>query len=275
VAEQEHAEAQLPPVERQYFINSDSQPIGYYYTLMLWDERARAGHSETFRWLLHVESWWVLPLVCVPLLASLGLRATARRTGRRPQTRLAVLFAVFTTGLSTMALQIALLFSFQSIYGFVYEMVGMIVAIFMGGLALGALFTHRYVADKANIGTFAGVQLLIALLAVLIAVVLPAVAAAQSSAVVFTFFSVLTFVAGLVNGVDFPLSAACCLALNGRAERAAGTVYGIELFGACVGAALASVVVVPMLGIAACCLFAAIANGTAFAVLLISRRSYA
>jgi len=146
---------------------------------------------------------------------------------------------------------------------------------FMGGLALGALFTHRYVADKANINTLAGVQLLIALLAGLIAIVLPGAAAVQSPAIVFMLFSTLTFVAGLINGVDFPLSAACCMALNRRAEKSAGTVYGVELFGACVGAALASAVVAPILGIIACCLLAGIANGTAFVVLLISRRSYA
>jgi len=75
--------------------------------------------------------------------------------------------------------------------------------------------------------------------------------------------------------VDFPLAAACCMALSRRAEKSAGTVYGVELFGACVGAALASAVVAPMLGIIACCLLAGIANGTAFAVLLICRRSYA
>ena len=81
--------------------------------------------------------------------------------------------------------------------------------------------------------------------------------------------------AGVINGVDFPLVAACCMVLNQRAEKSAGTVYGVELFGACVGAALASAVIIPMLGIIACCLFAGIANGTAFVVLLICRRSYA
>jgi spermidine synthase len=199
----------------------------------------------------------------------------ASLASKRPDTHFAVLFTVFTTGLSTMALQIALLFSFQSIYGFVYEMVGLIVAMFMGGLALGTLFTHRYIADKANLHTLARVQLLIALMASLVAVVLPKVAIVTSPAIVFLLFLMLTFVSGLINGVDFPLSAACCMALNQRAEKSAGTVYSMELFGACVGAALASALVAPILGIVACCLLAGIANGTAFVVLLICRRSYA
>jgi spermidine synthase len=97
----------------------------------------------------------------------------------------------------------------------------------------------------------------------------------ESSRVVFILFSAITFVAGLFNGADFPLATACCMALNKRAEKATGIVYGVELFGACAGALLASVVVAPVLGIVACCLLAGIANATAFLVVLISRRSYA
>ena len=170
-----------------------------------------------------------------------------------------------------MALQIALLFAFQSIYGFVYEMVGLIVAIFMAGLLLGTAITQQWVVDKANIRLLAGVQLLIALFAGLIAIALPEAAALHAPAAVFALFSGLTFAGGLLNGLDFPLATACCLALDRRAEQATGRVYGLELFGACLGAALASVVVAPVLGIVACGLLAAAVNATAFGVLLIAR----
>lgn len=274
VAEQEEAESELPPVERRYFINSDFKPIGYFYTLMYMDELARAGYREFFHRLLHIEFWWLPLLFCFPLAAVPALQAAARRGKERLDIRFGVLFTVFTTGFSTMALQIALLFSFQSIYGFVYEMVGLIVAIFMCGLALGAYMTNRYVRHKANINTLAAVQLVIAALAAGIALALPQVAGVQFPAAIFALFSMLTFTAGLINGVDFPLSAACYMALRGNPEKTTGAVYGTELFGACVGATLASAVVVPILGIAACCLIAGAANGTAFVVLLLSRRSY-
>jgi len=273
IAEQEQKERELPPVEERYFINSDFKPIGYYYTLMFWDELTRNGRGRTFERLLRVEPWWILPLCFIPLLMVLGLRTATKKSKARPDTALAVLFTVFTTGFSTMSLQIAMLFSFQSVYGFVYEMVGLIVALFMFGLSLGAFITNRYIRNKANLNRLAAVQLAIALLAGLIAVMLPRAAAVQYSAVIFILFSLLTFSAGLINGVDFPLSAACYMALGGGAEKTAGTVYGVELFGACLGAVLASAVVAPVLGIIACCLFAAVANGTAFVVLLMSRRS--
>ncbi len=271
--EQELAEKQLPSVEQRYFINSDFRPIGYYYTLMFWEELTRPGHGRTLSRLLAVKPWWILPFCFVPLFTVTVLGVNAGRGGEKRAKSFAVLFAVFTTGLSTMALQIALLFSFQSTYGFVYETVGLIVAMFMCGLALGAFYTQRYIKDKASLHILAEVQLLIAVLAVLIAALLPQAASVRFPALVFVFFSLLTFASGLINGVDFPLAVACYLDLNRKADRATGTVYGVELFGACAGATLASALVAPVFGIITCCLLAALANGTAFTVLLLSGRN--
>ncbi|AHE98944.1 fused MFS/spermidine synthase [Thioalkalivibrio paradoxus] len=271
VSEQQQAEPALPPVSDRHFVNSDFRPIGYFYTLMFWGEQTRTGHAETLERLLQIESWWILPPIAAVFVLALLLRVFGRRGNRRPDRQFAVGFAVFTTGLSTMTLQIALLFSFQSIYGFIYEMVGLIIAIFMAGLALGTALTQRYVKHKASTGTLAAVQLTIAVFATLIAVVLPHAAGVESASAVFLLFSGLTFVSGLLNGLDFPLATESFRALNRRAERSAGMVYGIELAGACLGAALASAVVAPILGIVACCLLAAIVNTTAFAVLTVSR----
>ena len=257
-----------PPVEDRTFINSDFKPIGYYYTLVFWNVLTRADHGGIIRRMARVQPWWIFPVIGLAWLAIPLLRGLGRHRGKRLATAYAVRLTVFTTGLSTMALQIALLFSFQSIYGFVYEMVGLIMALFMGGLLSGTLLAQYGVTRKTRLSLLAGVQLAMALFATGIAVVLPMAAALTSPTAVFAIFAGLTFLAGLLNGVDFPLVTACCLSLRPGAERATGTVYGIELFGACIGAALASAVIAPVLGIVACCLLAALANGTACCALM-------
>jgi spermidine synthase len=267
------SEPLLPPVESRHFINSDFKPIGYYYTLMHWDELTRGREGETLKRLLHITPWWFAPLVLFPVLAVLALRLPWPGPARQSATSFAVLFTVFTTGLSTMTMQVALLFSFQSIYGFIYETIGLIVALFMFGLAAGALLAHWRIADKSNLLTLALIQLAMALLAFLMALAIPKSAAISSPAAVLAFFSIMTFTAGLINGIDFPVAAACSMARTGSAEQSAGKVYGIELIGACFGAALASVLVAPVLGITMCFYLAAAVNGTAFVVLLLSRSS--
>ncbi len=270
--EQIEAEARLPPVYAPHFINSDFRPIGYYYTLIFWNVLARADHLAAFEWLGRVRGWWILPIVAAAMLFGVVTRWYAQRRESRLDARYGVHVAVFSTGLSTMALQIALLFAFQSIYGFVYEMIGLIVAIFMSGLLCGTLFTQRCIRDKANLRLLAWVQLAVAGFAAGIASVLPASAALATPTLIFAVFSGTTFIAGLLNGVDFPLATACSFAVNRGADRATGTVYGIELLGACLGAALASAVLAPILGLVACCWLAAIANATAFVILMLARK---
>lgn len=274
IERQRQAEDGLPPVNERFFVNSDFRPIGYFYSLMVWGDLTRAGQGQRLGGLLRVEPGWLVPLVGLVVAAALLLRAVGS-TGGSADRQFAVIVAVVTTGMSTMILQIALLFSFQSIYGFIYEMVGLIVAIFMAGLAVGTTLTNRCVRDKADTDILAAVQLSIAVFAVLIALVLPAAAAVPSATTVFLFFSLLTFVSGLLNGLDFPLATEALRAHNRRAEKSTAMVYGLELLGACAGAALASAVVAPIIGIVACCLLAAIVNATAFTVLMLARRPHA
>lgn len=275
VAEQELGEPALPSVYERYFINSDFRPIGYVHTLAYWNQLTRAAHADALRAVLRTRPWWIVPPVAIALLLALLVPLLRPASPKATVGRYPLLFAVFTTGLSTMSLQVALLFGFQSVYGFVYEMVGLIVAGFMAGLALGAWCVHRYVRDRANPRLLMGVQLTIAICAALIALALPATAGVESAAIRFAFFLLVTFAAGFLNGVDFPIAVALCLKTGGRAERATGTVYGLELFGACTGSLIAGIVVAPVLGIVAACLLAAIANGTAFLVLLIGRMVHA
>ena len=261
-------EQELPPVYERFFVNADFRPVGYYHTLAFWSVLTRGDDAAALRWIGYVQGWWVFPPLALVILVGWLLRQSTR-TREQAAPRYAVGCAVFTTGLSTMALQIALLFAFQSIYGFVYEMVGLIVAIFMAGLALGTTLAHRFVPNPADGRVLTAVQGAIAVFAVGLGVALPWAAGLQSASAVFVLFAGFTFAAGVLNGADFPLATACYLAVDRRPERSTAIVYAVELMGACSGAALASAVIAPVLGIVACCLLAAFANATAFAVLVV------
>ncbi len=266
---------ELLPVNRGYFINSDFKPIGYFYTLMFWESLTRADKGRTFKQILGINYRRLSIFLFLPLIIVLILRVGWRQRKKQLDTRFAVIFAVFTTGLSTMAMQIALIFSFQSVYGFIYEVIGIIIAIFMCGLALGAYLANRHIKTKSNLNILALVQIIVFLLAGLIAVFLPLSARIPSPVLIFILFSMFTFVAGIVNGLDFPLAIACYAKLNRQIEKSTGIVYAIELVGACVGAVLASAIIAPMMGVVACCFLAAIAAFLAFLTILASRRSYA
>jgi len=142
----------------------------------------------------------------------------------------------------------------------------------MGGLALGTYTSRKTVKQKANKNVLALIQFLIALFALIVAFGLPRAATLDSPGMIVAFIASMTFFCGVFNGADFPLTAACCHALTKNPEKATGVVYGIELFGACAGALIASIVIAPVLGIAAVGTLAAIANFTAFLCLIMARK---
>lgn len=258
------AEADWPPVAARRFINTDLKPVAVYYTLMFWDETTGGSTQALWRHLLHARPTWLAAPVILALAINLLLRGRARHPSHSALgLRFPVLTAVFTTGFSTMALQMALIFAFQSVYGFVYEMIALIVAVFMGGLALGAYTVQRHVVNKTSLRKLAAVQIVTALLAVLIALAVRQASALASPNVLLVVFFGLTFAAGLINGIDFPLATGCCIALDRHANRSTSAVYGMELLGACLGAILTGVLVVPLWGIIACGWLAAAANGAA------------
>ena len=277
LAEQDQLAVGLPGVNERYFINSDLKPIGYYYTVMFLEHLTRAGGTDTLAGLLNVEPWWVLLPLALPVFVMVGLRAADRSELRQRQQdgsqikKFAVLFSVFATGFSIMVLQICLIFAFQSVYGFVYEVIGVISALFMGGLAAGTLISNRLLPTKISLPTLALIQLSIAVFAIMMAVGLPMIIELQVLPLILICFSILLMMAGTLNGLSFPISSGCLLALSQRADQSAGFVYSGELIGACGGAVLASVVMVPMWGMIMGSLVAAFANLSALVVLLISR----
>jgi spermidine synthase len=272
VEEQVLAERDWPAVHAPTFINSDFRPIGYFHSLLLWGDLTRSEQAEQLAGLMRVQPTWIAWPVAGVLALVLLLRLFGKSKTLPPERRLAVGLAVFSTGLATMAMQIALLFAFQSQYGFVYEMIGLIVALFMAGLATGTALAQRWIPDLSSLVILARVQGIIALFALAIALLLPVSSLLPGGVSVFVFFATLTFLSGVLNGVDFPLATEAFRAINRRAEKSAGLVYGIELAGACIGAALASALVAPIMGIVACCVLAAIANGSAWAALMMTRR---
>jgi len=264
-----------PAVDARSFINSDFKPIAYYYTLVYWGGLTRSDHAALFRELSHVNPLWVLFPFAMALFFAVILRALvvfSSRTWGAVSTRYALSFAVFTTGFSTMTLQVALLFVFQNVYGFVYEMVGLIVALFMTGLVTGTATAQRWIRDKANPIVLAKVQAILAIYCAILAVFLPRTAYISSPTSVFLLFSGITWLSGFLNGIDFPLATSCCHKTGLGTELSTGMVYGTELFGASLGAVLAGVALVPILGVAACSMTAAFANAAAFVIIIFLAR---
>ena len=230
--------------------NRDLTPICYYYDLVLWLSLFYPNLRGAFESTSLVNLWWV-----VGLLVLVALLVRWRRGWAVP-------FAIAGIGLAEMTLEVVILFAFQVLHGYVYAEVSLIVTAFMAGLALGGAASNRLLvvsgwsARRALIVVQAAVAAYSGVFPLIISLPIPAPA---------LVFPLLALLAGYLTGMAFPLAVAL---MRGSAGRVAGLLYGADLVGGCVGALLAAVLFVPVLGIPQTCVAIALVGLAGLAVLV-------
>jgi len=224
-------------------VNRDFNPVLYFYHLQNW----LTQYPVRSRWLLGM------------LVAVLGIYLWRLQP---------VTFTIFAGGFAASALEIVLLLGVQIACGALYQQLGVIVVAFMAGLAAGAWVSMNHplnlrraalqacpagclplpANDKMTASRWlAGLAFGVAAVAAVIPVVLryaghlPVIVA-------------MTFVLAAVVGMEFPVAS--------RAEGIGGAttasrLYSADLVGACLGAWLASTLLIPLLGVTLVCVWVA------------------
>ena len=244
-------------------VSTDLRPIIYLQRLALWEATTHevegpGRHAHYFLSTLRaVRMWHVLACCGAMVLATLLVASRYR-----PAPGGVTLVSIGSTGLVTMSLTIVWLFSFQNLYGYVYSRIGWIVALFMGGLVVGSWYatgwTKRHTATTCSVLARRGLAILdaaIALLALSVPVILPHLAAMQTSAaalrVIEVCISAMVMVTGILGGAAMPLAAAQVPSKPHAAGTMAGHIVSADHYGACLGALACGVLLVPVFGITA------------------------
>jgi len=220
-------------------LNRDLTPICYYYDLALWLSRFYPNLRSVFESAGLVNLWWVaVPLVIILMLV-------------RWRRELAVVTTIAGIGLAEMTLQVVILFAFQVLHGYLYAEVSLIVTAFMAGLALGSAGSNRLLTRWSSSSNKRTKQILIA---VQIAIIIysglfPLIISSPIPAPTLVF-PLLALLAGFLTGMAFPLAVALT---RGSTSRAAGTLYGADLVGGCLGALIGAGLFIPVLGIPQTC----------------------
>lgn len=259
----------------RFRLNTDMQPITYFYNLLLWtqfseDVPERSAPSLTtrlFHALNRLPLWWFfLPIVGL-ILVRLGyveLINLSRSKGDWQRQcairRFNCLWAIGTTGFAAMGLELILIFAFQNMYGYIYQKAGLIVAVFMLGLAAGAYRSHQKLTASARFSEshlsawLVRREILILFFAALVPLGLEWLASIRASTWIEAAFMGLVGVAGWLTGVEFPLGSALYLHNQKNLGRTAAMLESADHLGACCGSLLAGVIFVPLLGLRVACL---------------------
>ena len=249
-------------------VNTDFKPISYYYATVFWSTHFDVPVIRRLLQSVSPENIWIVVSFLCFIVLFLGLLLRKRRPKR------AALLAVMTTGFAEINFQIAVILSFQVIYGYVFYKLGIIITSFMVGLALGGWMIARNMKTiKNDVKLFTWTQVSICIYPLILPLVFLWLSRTESELVSWMganiVFPFLPIIAGIIGGVQFPLANRIYLESEDQMGRVAGLSYGLDLFGACIGAFVAATFLIPVLGIFGTCLLVALINTTVLVLLLI------
>jgi spermidine synthase len=235
----------------------DLRPTLFLRHLLLFAQTASSSLEGVIRWILALRWWLLLPPALLPGVLVFFLRR--RRMGP-------VVVAVWGTGLWGMALGLVVLFTFQVASGSLYHKVGMVTGAFMCGLSFGALGGRRVRRSRAAVLLAEGSAVLGAAATPGIAAVAFAWGGAGAELLLYGWAAL----AGLVTGFEFSaanVTLTGAVSPAGASSRVAAVTDGADHLGACIGAVVTGLVLLPSLGTAGTAAFLALMKlGTLVAV---------
>ena len=255
-------------------INSDFKPLGVFFGLSYWNALFSPGLSGIFKAFKKLGLTEVAIMVCMMtlLMAILG--------ARRPRfVRGIVPYAIFATGLAAMVLNLSVVFMFQTFFGYLYIQIGLLVALFMAGAALGSFMALRQlnrISEGAR--SFFAVEVGIALFSLLVPFVFELLSRSPErpgmTAVLYATFLILALLSGATIGIQFPLGSRTYLISDpvGGVGHVAGLLYAADLLGGFVGGLLGGILLLPILGLRESCFMIGFLKMSSGALFLLSAR---
>lgn len=237
-------------------VNRDLAPIAYYLDVALWGTQFNREYQHIFDSIAQLRFRRLVVLAGALLF---GLAAMIRCLPRpAARVRATAGFCIALAGMTIISLEVLLLLGFQAIYGYVYHELAILIAVFMTGMALGSWWrlrvatSARPLTPRAGLTQLAGLQILAAISPVLLYLFFSSLTGIRSSGLlVFAsqiIFPVLAVLAGMLGGYEFALATEVFFTGSQVQPSSMGTLYAVDLVGACLGTLALSAFLLPLFG---------------------------
>jgi spermidine synthase len=216
---------------REAALNEDFRPIAYYRQVAYW-----LSYFKTNYWTIPA----LLAIILLPMMRDLN----------------AINFGMLTGGFTVSSTEVILLLSFQVIYGYAYQASGLIMTMFMAGLAVGSLYRKKIFPDN-SMTAYTKVQFISGIFVTILPFILTILKDGDAAqAVVQVIFVLLTLVISVLIGAQFSIASSI---QTSSILSITSSIYSYDLIGSALGAFVASIFIIPLFGIAnACCITAGV-----------------
>jgi len=235
--------------------NFDFEPRTMFYSIAHWNALFSPGAAHLLAWLenIRLKHFIMFSALLAVVLLVTGLKK------KNKAGKIAIPFAIATSGFAGMIFELSLIYAFQTTYGFVFHHIGLLVATFMTGVAIGGFLITTNLKRITN-----GLRFFLVLEGAMLgfAFLLPAlfifgahfIHQLAGSLLLYAIFLFLSMLAGFILGAQFPLAGKLVISRGSDLSHAAGLLYSADLFGGWIGGLLGGVALLPVLGLMQTCL---------------------
>ncbi|MBU1869529.1 MAG: hypothetical protein KJ818_03565 [Candidatus Omnitrophica bacterium] len=242
-------------------VNTDTRPFAVFLSLSLWSREFSSFFAPAMQFIGNLN---ITVLFISLALAILFLFLVFYRLRNN---ELKIAYCVATTGFFGMIATLILIFNFQAVYGYLYQKIGILMSIFMGGVALGSiLITYFSKRIKNESRLFIGFEALIIIFISGMGLFVATSSAAKSS--IFPVYLLMFFGAGLVTGLEFPLASRILLISRREVAGVSGLLYGCDLLGGYFAGILGGIFFLPILGVYNTCIILILLKLSSLLILL-------
>ena len=235
-------------------INYDFKPLGLFYSITHWNALYAPSFGRLFKQFekISLHHIFLVPVIFVVLYFIIRSRS-------KKLSPIGVPLAIVTTGFAGMIFSLAVIFTFQSIYGYVFSWIGLLVAFFMAGAACGAMFITMHLERiKNGQKLFIQIEMAIICFSMGLPFLFFAVNVHWGSQSAIFFFKILflaiSFICGLLTGSQFPLANKLCFRNSANLSKTAALLYAADLLGGWFGGIVGAVALLPVLGLVGTCI---------------------
>ncbi|MBU4369498.1 hypothetical protein KKG58_01910, partial [Patescibacteria group bacterium] len=210
--------------------NTDFYPSAYLGNLLFWLKQFHPKIVEVLNNLKKLRPFYILLFLFLLLVI-----------WRKKFSTKSLAFITAIPDFTLLGLEILFIFCFQIFYGYIYHYIALLIASIMFGIALG-----NYWAWKKIKKTEIKIRSLIIIYSCLALLCLFVLIALKYS---LSLWLVAPFLAGILIGLEFPLTNALFLKTQKQKEQKTGLIYSADLIGSCLGAILIPLFLIPFFGV--------------------------
>lgn len=239
-------------------INTDDRPISTFYfnRILGWISEINTGKFFTFLENLKLNT--LILIILISFLIFLFIKFHSIK--KKHNSHFDIIISVINGGFAGMSIEFLIIYSFQKSFGYIYQLIGFIIALFMLGLPIGVSISN-YFLNKKRISKKTQVIILCLIQIVIGLVSLSFLLLTNCFNKYYTISKIVIFLftagVGTLIGSIFPLSLNLYLGKQGKTGKSAGIIDGADHLGGAIGAFFSGSIFLPLLGISGVSTFVA------------------